>query len=463
MTDIIQIMKLNVFLSVLFCKLSCYLLRLLKKGGTALPGKIALFLCKDILSHVSKNVKVIIVTGTNGKTTTSRIIEQGFIEADLKYFTNKSGANLLSGVVTSFCINSNLKGINKYQYAVIECDEAALNQVTNFISPQTILVTNIFRDQLDRYGEISHTLNLIAKGINNCKDVTICLNADCSLCTYLINLTSKKAILYGINTYIYDNLTKEPKDALYCLKCRHPYEYDYITYAHLGGFKCTNCDYRRINPEICVTDILNINESGSNVVLKIFDKSYEIRVNLPGAHNIYNATAAACALKTIDIKDEFIISAISNFKSGFGRMEKIFINSIPVNIILVKNPAGFNQILNYFSIIDKPFVHVIMLNDLSADGTDVSWIYDVSFNKLLNISKILKHIYIGGKRAYDMALRLKYEGFDMSMVSIEQDNEKLINVALSHNVPVYITPSYTAMFELRNMLVKKYGLKEFYE
>lgn len=462
-TDIILFMKLNVALSVLSCKISCTLLRIFNKGGTALPGKIASFFCKDILKYVSENVKVILVTGTNGKTTTCRIIENGFILSGLNYFSNKSGANLLNGVITSFCLSSSLSGKNHHDYAVIECDEAALSHVTKFIDPEVILVTNIFRDQLDRYGEITNTLNLIAKGINNCESACICINADCSLCTHLLSITSKKAILFGVDEKIYDNLIKEPKDALYCIKCRYPYTYDYITYAHLGGFKCENCGYQRQNPDVHAVGILNTDASGSDIEIIIRNRKYKTRVNLPGAHNIYNSLAAACAMNAIGIEDTHILNAIGSFESGFGRMEEINVNGISLSIILVKNPAGFNQILNYLFIVDIKFILIIMLNDQAADGTDVSWIYDVAFEKLLDIHNKIEHIYIGGSRAYDMALRLKYADIDMSKVNIEQNDANLVNKALEHNIPIYITPTYTAMFNLRNMLAKKYSLKEFYE
>jgi len=462
-TDIILSMKLNVFLSILSCKISCNLLRAIKKGGTALPGKIALFFCKDILKHVAKNIKVILVTGTNGKTTTCRIIENGFKQARLNYFSNKSGANLLNGVITSFCLASSLTGKNRNDYAIIECDEAALSQVTEYVNPSVILITNIFRDQLDRYGEITNTLNLIIKGINKSESACLCINADCSLCTHISDLSSKKALLFGIDQKIYDNLTKEPKDALYCIKCRHPYTYDYITYAHLGGFNCLNCGYRRHNPDIHVIELINTDQKGSEILLKIVNSQYRVRVNLPGAHNIYNALAAACVLHAMKIDDLHILNAISTFESGFGRMEQIIIEDVQTNIILVKNPAGFNQILNYLSMIDNNFILVIMLNDQSADGTDVSWIYDVSFEKLLDIQDKIAHTYIGGSRAYDMALRLKYGGLDINNITIEQDDIKLLKKALAHNIPVFITPTYTAMFNLRNMLARQYSLKEFYE
>ena len=163
-------------------------------------------------------------------------------------------------------------------------------------------------------------------------------------------------------------------------------------------------------------------------------------MNLPGAHNIYNALAAACVLHAMKIDDLHILNAISTFESGFGRMEQIIIEDVQTNIILVKNPAGFNQILNYLSMIDNNFILVIMLNDQSADGTDVSWIYDVSFEKLLDIQDKIAHTYIGGSRAYDMALRLKYGGLDINNITIEQDDIKLLKKALAHNIPVFITP-----------------------
>lgn len=456
-------MKFKIFLSILFCKLSCHILRSLGKGGTALPGKIALFFCKDILRSVSADVDTVIITGTNGKTTTSRIIEKAFSESGLSYFSNKSGANLLSGIVTIFCLNSDLKGKNKYKYAIIECDEAAFRLVAEYIDIKCVLVTNIFRDQLDRYGEITSTLNLIIKGINKCKDVTVCINADCSLCSHIYSLTKKKILFFGVDTSIYQNLIKEPKDALFCIKCQNPYSFDYVTYGHLGGFRCDSCGYHRMDPYIRVKKIISMDENSSEVQLNIGQNAYDVKVNLPGAHNIYNAVAAACVMKVFDIDENIIVKSIGSFECGFGRMEKMYLNNIATEIILVKNPAGFNQILNFLVNIHGEFVLAILLNDELADGTDVSWIYDVYFEKLLSYQKNIKAIYVSGTRAHDMQVRLKYAGMDMGNVFIVQNTDKLFEKALSHGIPLYITPTYTAMFDLRRKLAKKYKIKEFYE
>ncbi|MFA7673089.1 MAG: MurT ligase domain-containing protein [Clostridia bacterium] len=456
-------MKFKIFLSILLCKLSCSILRTLGKGGTALPGKIALFICKDILRYVSSNVQTVIITGTNGKTTTSRIIEKAFSESGLSYFSNKSGANLLSGIVTVFCLNSDMKGHNKYKYAIIECDEAAFRLVAEYIDVKCVLVTNIFRDQLDRYGEITSTLNLITEGINKCKDVTVCINADCSLCSHIYSLTKKKILFFGVDTSIYQNIIKEPKDALFCIKCQKPYSFDYVTYGHLGGFRCDACGYHRMDPYIRVSKIISMDENSSDVQLFIGQNAYDVKVNLPGAHNVYNAVAAACVMKVFDIDENIIVRSLGSFECGFGRMEKMFLNGVATEIILVKNPAGFNQILNFLVNIHGEFVLAILLNDELADGTDVSWIYDVYFEKLLSYQDNMKAIYVSGNRAHDMQVRLKYAGLDMNNVFILKNTDKLFEKALSHGIPLYITPTYTAMFDLRKKIAKKYGIKEFYE
>ncbi len=456
-------MKLKVVLSVLSCKITCAVLRALKKGGTSLPGKIALLFCKDILKYVSKNVKVILVTGTNGKTTTCRIIETALEEAGINYFSNKSGANLLNGVVTSFCLASSLSGKNRHDYAVIECDEAALRQVTKYINPQVILVTNIFADQLDRYGDVFNILRLIADGINNCDSATICINADCSLCTHLMTLTKNKTRLFGVDEKIPDTHINEQNDVLHCIKCGNPYTYDYVTYAHLGGFRCDNCGYRRHKPHVSAVSVKNMDVTGSDIAMTVDGRLYDVRVNLPGAHNIYNALAASCALNAIGIADKHILTAVSTFKSGFGRMETVKINNVPVNIILVKNTAGFNRIIDYLFLVDDEYILCVILNDKPADGTDISWINDVVFEKLREMNDKIRYVYLGGSRAEDIALRLKNAAFDMNKISIAKNDTTLVKTALEHNIPIYITATYTAMFNLRNMLTKKYSLTDFYK
>ncbi|MEA4894493.1 MAG: Mur ligase family protein, partial [Oscillospiraceae bacterium] len=227
-------MKIKVFLAVSACKLSIRLLRLIGRGGTAIPGKIAVRICPDLLSRLAENVRCVIITGTNGKTTSSRIIEEIYIKAGASYFANRSGANLINGITSIFIENSTLTGKPKKENAVIECDEAASKEVCRLINPAVVLVTNVFRDQLDRYGEVSGTLENIMIGIKNSPNAVVCLNADCSLTASIAEHVPNKIIFYGIDVPIYKNPVSEVSDAPYCIRCKHEYAYSYRTFGHLG-------------------------------------------------------------------------------------------------------------------------------------------------------------------------------------------------------------------------------------
>ena len=213
-------------------------LRRLLRGGTAFPGRVALKVYPQVLGVLSRGVRVILVTGTNGKTTSSRMIEQAFADAGLNYFANRSGANLISGITAEFAMHSTLTGRPKCQFAVIECDEAASKTVLKYLKPEVIVATNVFRDQLDRYGEVTHTLDNIRLGIENSPNATIAVNADDSLCTSLAAQVKNPVLFFGVDTPIYSERVQELSDAPYCIRCGHEYVYDYVTYGHLGKYRC---------------------------------------------------------------------------------------------------------------------------------------------------------------------------------------------------------------------------------
>ena len=229
---------MNLSFRALFALWTCKLLRavsrLLNRGGTALPGRVAQKIYPDLLSRLSGSVNTVAVTGTNGKTTCSRIIEEAFREAGLAFFANRSGANLMSGVLTEFVMNAGAFGQMKKKYAVIECDEAAARTVFGQLKPQVIVVTNLFRDQLDRYGEITHTLSNIREGIRNVPEAVLCLNADCSLTASLAgDGLVNPVIWYGIEGSAgFSASSAVLSDASHCIRCKTEYEYDYHTYAH---------------------------------------------------------------------------------------------------------------------------------------------------------------------------------------------------------------------------------------
>ena len=236
-------MNFKIFLAILASKITRVVMRVLGKGATAYPGKIANKICPSILKYLSKNVKTVIITGTNGKTTTSRMIEQAFLDEGLSFFSNKSGANLMNGIITEFAINSSLCGKNKKEYAIIECDEAAFKSVAPLVDPQYIVVTNVFKDQLDRFGEVLNTLENIREGVKNSPNAILCLNTDCSMTASLKEGINNKTVLFGVDIPLYENKVKENSDAAYCLHCNSKYNYDYVTFGHLGKYSCPGCGY----------------------------------------------------------------------------------------------------------------------------------------------------------------------------------------------------------------------------
>lgn len=457
-------MRLRTRLAVLVCKASGAVLRKLGHGGTNLPGKLALKIDKNILGELSRGVKVTVVTGTNGKTTTSRMIEQAFADAGLKYFSNKSGANLLTGIIAVFAQHATLSGKCPYTHALIECDEAAFRRTSEYLPVECLVVNNIFRDQLDRYGEITHTLNAIREGITHVPNATLCLNADCSLTASLAEDGIPNPIIrFGVNVPIYSETAHELSDAVYCIHCKTQYEYDYRTYGHLGGFRCPKCGYHRIAPEIAVTQVISTGADASDIVLDIFGHAHEVHVNLPGGYNIYNAAAAAAAAHVVGIDEKTTVSALGQFECGFGRAEQFRLGQAQARMMLVKNPAGYNQVINLISHDVGSCKLAFLLNDRFADGTDISWIWDVDFEALAAQQGRFTRIFVSGVRADDMALRLKYAGFPAERIELVRDYEKLLGEIGADAAPAFIMPTYTAMFDLRGEIGKHTDVKAFYE
>lgn len=456
-------MKFKTKLAVWACKASGAVLRRLGRGGTNLPGKIALRIDPDILGELSRGVKVTVVTGTNGKTTTARMIEQAFADAGLKYFSNKSGANLLTGIIAVFAQHCTLSGRCPYTHALIECDEAAFRKTSEHLPVECLVVNNIFRDQLDRFGEITHTLHAIRDGITHIPDATLCLNADCSLTASLALQVPNKIVWFGVNVPIYENTAQELSDAPYCIRCKTEYQYDYTTYGHLGGFSCPHCGYRRREPQVAVTQVLKTGPDSSDILLDLFGHVHEVHVNLPGGYNIYNAAAAAAAARIIGIEEETAITALGQFECGFGRAEQFTLGQAQARMMLVKNPAGFNQVINLISHDEGCCKLAFLLNDRFADGTDISWIWDVDFEALAAQQARFTRILVSGVRADDMALRLKYAGFVSDRIEVIRTYEELLDAVGADETPAFLMPSYTAMFELRGEIGKHTDVKAFYE
>lgn len=467
-------MNLRLTFTIIITKIMIYILRIFKSGGTTLPGKIARKLYPDIIKVISRDYKIIMVTGTNGKTTTTRIIGEILKSNKLEYITNKSGANLFGGIITTFIDSVDLKGKGKAPIALIEVDEAAFNVVADYIEPDVLVVTNFFRDQLDRYGELYSTLNSVKSGIQKSSKTMLVLNADDSLCASLGMDTDKKVTYYGFDKNAYQSNEKlVNSDAMFCIYCKTRYDYENFVYGHLGSFSCSSCGYHRPDTIVTCVKVEELNTSYSNILFSVNSnqntdeaKVLQAKINLPGLYNIYNALAATACGTVLNLPAENMVEALENFECGFGRMETISTNGKFIKVILVKNPTGFNQVLSFLLTEDKQTQIAFLINDKLADGTDISWLWDVDFEKLEDAQKTIDNFYVSGIRAEDMAVRLKYAGIYSSKIHIEKDYEELLAKGLDNTEPghsFYILPTYTAMLEMRKLLRKKYGLKEFWK
>ena len=444
-----SIINIKSILSILSSKFTAFLAKHIVKGGSNFPGKIALKIDKSILKTVSKGYKVILVTGTNGKTTTTSMIYNILKENKFNVITNSTGANLYAGIVACFISNYSFFKRIENPYAVIEVDEANVKFITEYLTPEIITVTNLFRDQLDRYGEVYTTLVKILEGISKVPESKLVLNGDESL---LGKLELKNPIVYyGFNTPIKENASLDLNaDAKFCKFCKAPYSYELVTYNHLGSFYCPECGYKRADLNYAINKIFDLTAENSSVLIN----DTEIFISQSGAYNIYNGLCAFSIAKELGIDDSVIKASLQNQSSSFGRQEQISIDNKDVQIILVKNPAGYNQALDTLALNKAEFSAAFMLNDNYADGRDVSWIWDVDFEKISALN--IEDIFVSGIRMYDMAVRLKIAGLDVNKFILEEDYEELTNkIKNSVSKKVYILATYTAMINYRKYLHSK--------
>ena len=443
------------------CKTTYWLLRRLGRGATSLPGKLALKIDPNFLKTLSRGVRTIVVTGTNGKTTSTHIVAQALENCGEEAFYNRSGANLIQGITTEFAIRCSVTGKPRHHLAAIECDEGALRRVCEALDPEVLVVTNIFRDQLDRYGEVTHTLENIMAGVENSPHATLCLNADDSLVASIANHVKNKVIFFGVNCEIYPERVSDLSDATHCIECGAEYTYDYVTYAHLGGFKCPACGFKRPVPAIAAEHIVERHADSCVLEMSVDGVSSTVPVDVPASYDIYNCTCVVAGLIAFGIPKEQAFQALSKFKHGFGRSEVFDIGGTQVRLMLMKNPAGCNQIINLLlNETDSEMGMVCILNDQECDGTDISWIYDADWEAICSRKS---EAMCSGARAEDMALRLKYAGMPESGIRIVHDYGKLVDELGKMGHAMTVVANYSAMLEFRAKIASELGLAGFWE
>jgi UDP-N-acetylmuramyl tripeptide synthase len=433
-------------------------------GGTTLPGRMLLRLAPDAIGRLAVSLErgSTIISATNGKTTTAGMLAAILREAGRFPVHNRAGSNMSWGVATALLEQSGTEGL-------FEVDEAWLPAVAEELEPRLIVLGNLFRDQLDRYGELERLADDWAALVERRAGATeFVLNADDPLVADLGRGRDgdRRA---GVTYFGIEDSTQglpaleHAHDAKHCRRCGAEYVYARAFVAHLGHYTCPNCDSDRPEPDVAGTEIELEGMGGSRLVIRTPGGELRARLPLPGLYNVYNAIAAVAAALRLGVELDVVKRGLEAMKAVFGRVETIEVAGTPVSILLIKNPAGANEVLRTLRLEsgERGLDLWIALNDRIADGRDVSWVWDADF-ELLDGS--VRSVVCAGTRAPEMAVRLKYAGWPTDAIEVSEDVEASLDRAIARaDGRLFALPTYTALLELRKLLADRGLAREYWQ
>jgi UDP-N-acetylmuramyl tripeptide synthase len=432
-------------------------------GGTTLPGRVLLRLEPEAIARLGDGLDggTTLVSATNGKTTTAGMIAAILAADGRRPVHNRAGSNMTWGVATALLEQRGREGL-------FEVDEAWLPRVTAQLQPSLIVLGNLFRDQLDRYGEMEALADEWAATVEaRSGAAAFALNADDPLIADL-GRDSEERPRDGVTYFgIEDASQALPElqhafDANHCRRCGHPYAYERAFVGHLGHYSCPHCGAERPRPDVAATRIELHGMSGSSATVSTPAGEIELELPLPGLYNVYNALAAIAAGLQLGVAPEKIAAALGGMRAAFGRVETIEVDGVALSILLIKNPAGANEVLRTLRLeaAGEPVDLWIALNDRIADGRDVSWIWDADFELL---DSAVRRVVCAGTRAPEMALRLKYAGWPAEAIEVVPEIDRSLDRAVSGaSGRLFALPTYTALLELRKLLADRGLAKEFW-
>ncbi|NTW05221.1 MAG: DUF1727 domain-containing protein [Peptococcaceae bacterium] len=450
--------KIRLITALILGKLALLMIKLLGKGkGTSLPGRLALKISSEIIRLGALRVKkgIILVTGTNGKTTTNNMIASVLEESGYRVLINREGANLVYGIATVFVREMDIWGNRSFDYACLEIDEAAFPVVLSQVDAGCVVITNFFRDQLDRFGELDKTVGIVANALKNYKKTRLVLNGDDPLVAQLGRTTGQSSIYYGLEKYLDSHFVPSSvSEGKFCPLCGQKLDYSYYQYSQLGSYSCTGCGFSRLKPDI--EGISPQFKSYSTSCLIEYSSSERIKLDVPiyGIYNLYNTLAAFATLNFLQINAQKIVDTLGKFKPATGRMEIFKYQDKSIFLHLVKNPTGFNQGLKaVLAMSENPLDLMIAINDNDADGRDISWLWDVDFEILEECQERFLSIVCSGIRAEEIALRLKYAGIRSSKLLIIKDYNCAVEMMFEgKGGGAYILATYTALWPVERII-----------
>ncbi len=416
-------------------------------GGTTLPGRVLLRLDPDAINKLGGGLEdgSTLISATNGKTTTASMLATILQAAGRDPVHNRAGSNMTWGVATALLEQKGEEGL-------FEVDEAWLPEVAERLRPRTILLGNLFRDQLDRYGETEALADAWAEMAGSLAGSSaFVLNADDPLVADIGRFSGDRTTYFGIDDPCQAVAElQHASDAKQCRVCGEPLKYERAFVGHLGHYSCPACGLRRPEPDLSATEVDLLGMDGLEATVTAGSQTARLKLPLPGLYNLYNALAAIATAGSLGIPLADAVAALSSMKAVFGRVERIEIDQTVLSILLVKNPAGANEVLRTLALEPGSLTLWLALNDRIADGRDVSWIWDADFELL---AERVGSFVCTGTRAPEMALRLKYAGWPEERLAVVHDIERSLEVALEGGpAKVFALPTYTALLELRQLL-----------
>lgn len=473
---------MRLYLAIIAGKLCGFLSRALGAGGgTSLPGLLALRIEPRLIRRILNSTPLprVLVSGSNGKTTTARMLAAMLEGCGMRVLWNRSGANLASGIASALVNACDFRGLPKADAAVLEVDEASLPRLADETKPQIVLITNCFRDQLDRYGEVDATVKMLWRAANTLPPHSLLLlNADDPLAAGLRDGSGCSVQFFGVESAggtedgasAVQEADQRCVDARHCPACGSGYEYSFRTYGHLGQYRCPNCGRHRPDPEFRGVDLSDPRGAPGYAFTIEYGTAREpgwlpISLCVPGLYNVYNCLgAAACALN-LGVPPATVQRCVEGLSSAFGRMESISIGDKRILLALVKNPVGFTEVIRTLTRGEQMQTLLLCLNDRPADGQDVSWIWDVDLELLVRNAGSVGKIIASGTRPWDMAVRLKYAGVDEARIMVRPNLSEALELGLAETRSggtLFALPTYTALLKLRELIRRRAHAKAFW-
>jgi UDP-N-acetylmuramyl tripeptide synthase len=427
-------------------------------GGTSLPGKVLLRLQHDAIARLAAEMPhgSVVISATNGKTTTASLLAAILERAGIAPVHNRAGANMAGGVATAL-LDATRGGNVVGDLGLFEVDEAWTASIVEQSRPAVVMLGNLFRDQLDRYGELETLAESWRAMIAELPDETrVVLNADDPLLAGIAD-HRPNTLLFGLEDRSHtERAPRHAADSKFCRRCGAALEYSAVQLGHLGDYHCPNGDLARPHPEVAATRIVTHGMSGTSVTIATPAGEVRAELPIPGLYNVYNAVAATAVAHALGIPPGTIADGLAEARAVFGRVETLQIAGLPVALLLIKNPTGANEVLRTICESPGEFDLWIALNDKIADGRDVSWVWDADFELLAGR---LRRAVCSGTRAEEIALRLAYAGVERERIAIDHEIEAsfddAVAAAAAAGGTIFALPTYTALLELRTAIARR--------